>query len=181
MSTSNATIISPIITKQSTIHIKTENIKKEENESNNCILFISSPRENASTNTVSSGTNILIKSEESLDVRNGHNYTATTSAIKIATTSGTITTTNNNTNQQNTSATASFTLRDHQQNHSSNHLNNTINSTTTTTTTTTANNRSSTVKIEFPLSSSKQVNHNNSNTTPTSVNTNVSLFSIQFN
>ncbi|KAH7645734.1 hypothetical protein DERF_006694 [Dermatophagoides farinae] len=148
MSTTNATIISPLITKQ----IIKQEIIKEEDE---CIRYISTST-SSRNNSNSNSTTTSLNNEESLDVRNGHNYTA---AI-IKSTS----------NNQNTS---------HQHHQQQQQTISTLHRGVTTITTTANNNhRSSSAnikRIEFPISK-HQINNSNSNsTTQTSIN--VDLFS----
>ncbi|KAJ6218303.1 hypothetical protein RDWZM_009460 [Blomia tropicalis] len=70
MSSGNATVISPMITKQI---IKQEiNLDLVKEEDDKCILYISSSANNSNSLTLS------CSSEESLDVKNGHNYTSAT-------------------------------------------------------------------------------------------------------
>ena len=78
MSAGNATIISPMITKQI---IKQEidlDIKEEDEK---CILYISSS---------ANGSLTLNCNEESLDVKNGHNYTSATKASNQNTSTSTL-------------------------------------------------------------------------------------------
>lgn len=164
MSTSNSTIISPMITTNSkqltaTLAIKQEIIKTEEENESNCILYISSSR----PATISQQNN---HQEESLDVRNGHNYTSINKSTS---------------NHQNTSTQTTCVQRDRL-----NHLNSNHHSTTSTTTasnqrsssTTTTTTTATIKRIEFPLTTKHQINQNSSsnNTTPTSIN-NLDLFS----
>nr|XP_027197908.1 estrogen-related receptor gamma-like [Dermatophagoides pteronyssinus] len=160
MSTTNATIISPLINikqqQQQQQIIKQEIIKDEDDE---CIRYIST------SGIISSGgggqnlrnqnnnDNNSSKEELSLDVRNGHNYTAT--IINKSSTS----------NNQNTSP---HQQQQHQQRQTLLSHRGGI-----TTTTTTANHQSSSInikRIEFPIS--KHHHHHHQINTTTTPNTN---------
>lgn len=77
MSSGNATIISPIIAKQ----IIKQEIVDLKDDDEKCILYISSSANNPLT---------LNCSEESLDVKNGHNYTSATKASNQNTSASTL-------------------------------------------------------------------------------------------
>ena len=78
MSSGSATIISPMITKQI---IKQEIDLDIKDEDEKCILYISSSGNSSLT---------LNCSEESLDVKNGHNYTSATKASNQNTSASTL-------------------------------------------------------------------------------------------
>lgn len=97
MSSGNATIISPMISKQI---IKQEIIKQEEEE--NCILYISSSRNNLQLGR---------GGEDSLDVKNGHNYTSATKASNQNTSAQTLSLQRDRLNTVTTTANRSSNLK----------------------------------------------------------------------
>ncbi|KAH9417260.1 hypothetical protein DERP_007257 [Dermatophagoides pteronyssinus] len=163
MSTTNATIISPLINikqqQQQQQIIKQEIIKDEDDE---CIRYISTSGIISNGGGGGGGQNLRnqnnndnnsSKEELSLDVRNGHNYTAT--IINKSSTS----------NNQNTSP---HQQQQHQQRQTLLSHRGGI-----TTTTTTANHQSSSInikRIEFPIS--KHHHHHHQINTTTTPNTN---------